>query len=185
MQRQQLNLLSHTNSLACCHQLTSRNINSLSNSRLARQRISYRPTVLAANSDRNPHSSRINDVALLSHQNGVYTVGGSIQTPVSTSHVYDMLIDYPNLNRVFSSIDECHTLSEQSALQLLQICRWEFLAFSGTFKTLLNVHEERDAGRVVFSLIKSSFMKDFEGQWQVTSNANWLHALHIMPLLTE
>ena len=49
----------------------------------------------------------------------------------------------------------------------LQICRWEFLAFSGTFKTLLNVHEERDAGRVVFSLIKSSFMKDFEGQWQV------------------
>ncbi|DBB11661.1 TPA: hypothetical protein ACH3X3_007042 [Trebouxia sp. C0006] len=121
MQRQQLNLLSHTNSLACCHQLTSRNINSLSNSRLARQRISYRPTVLAANSDRNPHSSRINDVALLSHQNGVYTVGGSIQTPVSTSHVYDMLIDYPNLNRVFSSIDECHTLSEQSALQLLQL----------------------------------------------------------------
>jgi len=100
---------------------------------------------------RNPHSSRINDVALLSHQvthavlcspllcllrqheligqpqaatflqNGVYTVGGSIQTPVSTSHVYDMLIDYPNLNRVFSSIDECHTLSEQSALQLLQV----------------------------------------------------------------
>ena len=141
-----------------------------------------------------------------------------------------MLIDYPNLNKVFSSIDECHTLTEKQALQLLQvtgiqmscpeaclhrakltsvlafaftnactnhvlvlsetkyhklrplinvascfqismrslqICRWEFLAFSGTFKTLLNVHEERDAGRVVFSLIKSSFMKDFEGQWQV------------------
>ncbi len=58
----------------------------------------------------------------MSVQNGVYTVGGSIQTPVSTSHVYDMLIDYPNLNRVFSSIDECHTLSEQSALQLLQVC---------------------------------------------------------------
>ena len=62
----------------------------------------------------------------------------------------------------------------------MQICRWEFLAFSGTFKTLLNVHEERDAGRVVFSLIKSSFMKDFEGQWQVISNANWLHVLHNM-----
>lgn len=54
-----------------------------------------------------------------------------------------------------------------STAMLLQICRWEFLAFSGTFKTLLNVHEEKDAGRVVFSLIKSSFMKDFEGQWQV------------------
>ncbi len=55
-------------------------------------------------------------------QDGVYTVGGSIQTPVSTSHVYDMLVDYQNLNRIFSSIDECHTLSEQSALQLLQVC---------------------------------------------------------------
>ena len=46
------------------------------------------------------------------------------------------------------------------------------MAFSGTFKTLLNVHEERDAGKVVFSLIKSSFMKDFEGQWQVESSAH-------------
>lgn len=139
-------------------------------------------------------------------QNGVYTVGGSLETPVKTSEVYKMLVDYPNLNKVFSSIDECHTLTEQQALQLLQvgpakdmlpvtrqhavqgiqhsvntcnahcilqICRWEFLAFSGTFKTLLNVHEERDAGRVVFSLIKSSFMKDFEGQWQVDCH---LHA---------
>ena len=57
----------------------------------------------------------------------------------------------------------CQTIN----VVFVQICRWEFLAFSGTFKTLLNVHEERDAGRVVFSLIKSSFMKDFEGQWQV------------------
>ncbi|DBA90942.1 TPA: hypothetical protein ACH3X1_016152 [Trebouxia sp. C0004] len=187
MQRQQLNLSSHPNSPACCHHLTSRHLNSLTSSPLVRQRVSYRPTVLAAITDRNSHSSRINDVALLSHQNGVYTVGGSIQTPVSTSHVYDMLIDYPNLNRVFSSIDECHTLSEPSALQLLQICRWEFLAFSGTFKTLLNVHEERDAGRVVFSLIKSSFMKDFEGQWQLTGTPDGgchvEHKLKVQPVL--
>ncbi|DBA69322.1 hypothetical protein WJX79_007346 [Trebouxia sp. C0005] len=187
MQSQQLNLSSHPNSPACCHQLSSSHLSSLTSSRLVRQRISYRPTVLAATTDRNSHSSRINDVALLSHQNGVYTVGGSIQTPVSTSHVYDMLIDYPNLNRIFSSIDECHTLSEQSALQLLQICRWEFLAFSGTFKTLLNVHEERDAGRVVFSLIKSSFMKDFEGQWQLTGTPDGgchvEHKLKVQPVL--
>ena len=32
-----------------------------------------------------------------------------------------MLIDYPNLNKVFSSIDECHTLTEKQALQLLQV----------------------------------------------------------------
>lgn len=54
-------------------------------------------------------------------QNGVYTVGGSIETPITTSKVYDMLIDYPNLNKVFSSIDECHTLTEKQALQLLQV----------------------------------------------------------------
>ena len=54
-------------------------------------------------------------------QNGVYTVGGSIETPLKTSQVYDMLVDYPNLNKVFSSIDECHTLTEQQALQLLQV----------------------------------------------------------------
>lgn len=54
-------------------------------------------------------------------QNGVYTVGGSIETPVTRSKVYDMLIDYPNLNKIFSSIDECHTLTEKQALQLLQV----------------------------------------------------------------
>lgn len=63
-------------------------------------------------------------------------------------------------------------LVPNSHILFVQICRWEFLAFSGTFKTLLNVHEERDAGRVVFSLIKSSFMKDFEGQWQVRHYLN-------------
>lgn len=61
----------------------------------------------------------------------------------------------------------CFVHVSNSNTLIVQICRWEFLAFSGTFKTLLNVHEERDAGRVVFTLIKSSFMKDFEGQWQV------------------
>ena len=54
-------------------------------------------------------------------QNGVYTVGGSLETPVKTSEVYKMLVDYPNLNKVFSSIDECHTLTEKQALQLLQV----------------------------------------------------------------
>ena len=39
--------------------------------------------------------------------------------------------------------------------------------FSGTFKTLLKVHEAPQDGKLVFSLIKSAFMKDFVGQWQV------------------
>ena len=32
-----------------------------------------------------------------------------------------MLVDYPHLNQVFSAIDECHTQTEQDALQLLQV----------------------------------------------------------------
>ena len=54
-------------------------------------------------------------------QNGIYTVGGSIQTPINANSVYDMLVDYPHLNRVFSSIDECHTSHEKNVLQLLQV----------------------------------------------------------------
>ena len=50
----------------------------------------------------------------------------------------------------------------------MQVCRWEFLVFNGTFKTLLRVHEAPKDGKLVFSLIKSSFMKDFVGQWQVS-----------------
>ena len=51
---------------------------------------------------------------------------------------------------------------------VMQVCRWEFLVFNGTFKTLLRVHEAPQDGKLVFSLIKSSFMKDFVGQWQVS-----------------
>ena len=40
-----------------------------------------------------------------------------------------MLIDYPNLNKVFSSIDECHTLTEKQALQLLQVRRVCLIVF--------------------------------------------------------
>ena len=47
--------------------------------------------------------------------------------------------------------------------------------FNGTFKTLLRVHEAPEDGKLVFSLIKSSFMKDFVGQWQVSC---WQPASH-------
>lgn len=48
-----------------------------------------------------------------------------------------------------------------------QICRWEFLVFSGTFETRLTVHEAREHGEVVFNLISSSFMQQFQGAWKV------------------
>ena len=49
----------------------------------------------------------------------------------------------------------------------MQTCRWEFLVFTGTFDTHLTVEEDRPAGRVVFNLVASSFMRSFQGLWQV------------------
>ncbi len=48
-----------------------------------------------------------------------------------------------------------------------QVCRWEFLVFSGTFETKLMVEEDLPCGTVVFHLVSSSFMRHFEGRWQV------------------
>ena len=39
--------------------------------------------------------------------------------------------------------------------------------FSGTFETRLTVHEARQHGEVVFNLISSSFMRQFQGAWKV------------------
>lgn len=75
----------------------------------------------------------------------------------------------PAINAHFGKYNVIVTQHHTDTSECWQVCRWEFLAFSGTFKTLLNVHEEPEAGKVVFSLIKSAFMKDFEGQWQVTA----------------
>jgi len=53
------------------------------------------------------------------------------------------------------------------ALVTSQACKWQFLAFSGTFDVHLNVDEKPDSRMLVFRLVESSFMKDFEGRWQV------------------
>ena len=55
-----------------------------------------------------------------------------------------------------------------------QICRWEFLVFSGTFETRLAVHEARKHGEVVFDLISSSFMQQFQGAWKVRVGSTFL-----------
>jgi hypothetical protein len=49
----------------------------------------------------------------------------------------------------------------------LQACKWQFLAFKGTFNVHLNVHEAPEDRLLVFTLAESSFMRDFEGRWQV------------------
>lgn len=48
-----------------------------------------------------------------------------------------------------------------------QKCRWSFLAFSGTFNAHLSVDEDPVARKLVFKLVQSSFMKDFEGRWEL------------------
>jgi len=53
------------------------------------------------------------------------------------------------------------------ALVMPQACKWQFLAFSGTFDVHLDVDENPDSRMLVFRLVESSFMKDFEGRWQV------------------
>lgn len=60
----------------------------------------------------------------------------------------------------------CMQLYETCVL-CMQTCRWEFLVFSGTFDTHLTVEEDRPAGRVVFNLVNSAFMRSFQGLWQV------------------
>ncbi|GIL58294.1 hypothetical protein Vafri_13370 [Volvox africanus] len=46
-------------------------------------------------------------------------------------------------------------------------CRWKFLGFSGTFRVRLGVQEDPDSGTLLFNLVHSNFMRDFEGRWAV------------------
>lgn len=62
---------------------------------------------------------------------------------------------------------QVHALNEASCGCVEKVCRWEFLVFSGTFETELTVEEDVAGGSVVFSLVSSSFMRHFEGRWQV------------------
>lgn len=51
---------------------------------------------------------------------------------------------------------------------MVQLCRWEFLIFSGRFQIVLSVHEGEGGPRnLVFRLVRSNFMRTLEGRWQV------------------
>ena len=60
-------------------------------------------------------------------------------------------------------------------LILLQDCKWEFLVFSGNFGAELSVREDQQRANLTFSLIRSSFMNSFVGQWQVSSESQARH----------
>ena len=71
--------------------------------------------------------------------------------------------------------------SSNNRLPCMQTCRWEFLVFSGTFDTHLTVEEDKPAGRVVFNLVSSAFMRSFQGRWQVQG----LLPLSCLPLFKQ
>ncbi len=48
-----------------------------------------------------------------------------------------------------------------------QVCRWEFLVFSGKFPMELTVAESAEQRAITFSLASSPFMHSFQGTWQV------------------
>lgn len=48
-----------------------------------------------------------------------------------------------------------------------QTGKWQFLLFKGTFNVRLDVVEDPGTRTIVFTLAESSFMRNFEGRWQV------------------
>ncbi|EFJ41841.1 hypothetical protein VOLCADRAFT_107511 [Volvox carteri f. nagariensis] len=110
------------------------------------------------------------DVSFVSLVDGKYTVRGTLLLPASAAQVYGMLTDYENCHRVFRNIASSQVVRPAAGsvgLQVVQSCRWKFLAFSGTFKVQLGVSEDLDSGTLLFSLVQSNFMRDFEGRWTV------------------
>ncbi|WIA13817.1 hypothetical protein OEZ85_007364 [Tetradesmus obliquus] len=102
--------------------------------------------------------------------------------------VYNILTDYDSCARVFRNIADTKTVfTPEGGKQVVQACGWSFLAFKGTFDVALAVTEEPGQRLLVFRLVESSFMTDFEGRWQVSPSAPGCcrveHVLAVKPLL--
>lgn len=67
------------------------------------------------------------------------------------------------------------------AAAILQAGKWQFLFFKGTFDVRLHVVEAPEDRTITFTLAESTFMKNFEGRWQVGASClNICHAMHNM-----
>lgn len=115
---------------------------------------------------------------------------GAIHTPASFEEVWSVLTHYDGLSDVFSNIKSSEMISGHPEIILLQDCKWEFLVFSGNFRAKLGVKEDLQRRCVTFSLITSSFMKDFVGRWQVqphpspSGGCTVEHRLAVEPLVS-
>uniref|UniRef100_A0A7S1X3D0 Coenzyme Q-binding protein COQ10 START domain-containing protein n=1 Tax=Tetraselmis chuii TaxID=63592 RepID=A0A7S1X3D0_9CHLO len=128
------------------------------------------------------------DVNLNSAPNGGYTVTGALEVQARPEDVYAVLVDYEGAHNIFSNIEATKVLEVDGKTQLLQKCRWTFLMFSGTFDAILSVREVPEQKVLLFELVRSSFMKGFEGRWHVVDNGAGgsvvEHSLTVNPTLS-
>ncbi|KAF6255289.1 hypothetical protein COO60DRAFT_1641630 [Scenedesmus sp. NREL 46B-D3] len=116
------------------------------------------------------------------------TVRGVMHVAAEADLVYQILTDYDSCSRVFRNIADTETqFTPEGGKRVVQACRWSFLAFRGTFSVALDVSEAPADGLLVFRLQESSFMKDFEGRWQVSAVAPGCcrveHVLAVKPVV--
>lgn len=104
---------------------------------------------------------------------GYFTVAGKVRLRgVDPKLVWQILTSYDNCQRVFKTIESSEVHIKDGKTEVRQRAAWSFLAFSGSFDCWLAVNEDALQRRLTFTLIKSSFMRDFEGRWHVTEEAN-------------
>jgi hypothetical protein len=121
------------------------------------------------------------------YENGSFEVCGLMRHPAPRQTVYETLVDYDALPRVFHNVDSCTARrGEDGKLVVSQMVGWKFLIFRGAFETELEVVEDEAQRVLTFSLLRSAFMEEFVGDWDVaddTADGGSLirHELRVMP----
>jgi ribosome-associated toxin RatA of RatAB toxin-antitoxin module len=96
------------------------------------------------------------------------TVRGVMHVAAEPDLVYSILTDYDNCARVFRNVVSSEAvITAGGEKQVLQACQWQVIGLKGTFNVHLDVEEDSASRLLVFRLKESSFMRDFEGRWQV------------------
>lgn len=121
------------------------------------------------------------------YENGSFEVCGLMQHPASRQTVYETLVDYDALPQVFHNVDSCSARrDEDGKLVVSQMVGWKFLIFRGAFETELEVVEDEAQRVLTFSLLRSAFMEEFVGDWEVADDVAGggsivRHELRVMP----
>ena len=94
---------------------------------------------------------------------------------LAIEHVRSLLVDCAAL-RLHARVRMCcaQLLLERihvqgSPTQVTQSCMWQFLLFKGQFNMVVNVTEGAAKRGVAFDLVRSKFMRDFKGRWELES----------------